>query len=101
MGIVEPEMAHFDAAVFSAAQRLRLCAPVSVMLDYSYSSVNVGYAFSSRRPKGIICIKLGAMIAILNNCELAAVVGHELAHIQLGHTKMVAGDLVWNWMLDW
>lgn len=86
----------YEAAVVSVAKRLRIHEPISVMLDYSCSSVKVGYSFSSRRPKGSICVKLGAMVATLNNAELDAVLAHEFAHIQLGHTTRLGFFLLYK-----
>lgn len=65
-------------------------------LPYSFNCVNAVYINAYAFPGGSIGITRGILLAIDNEAELAALMGHELGHVNARHTaqQMSKGTLV-------
>jgi predicted Zn-dependent protease len=65
-------------------------------LPYSFQCVNATYVNAYAFPGGTIALTRGILLALENEAELAALLGHELGHVNARHTaqQMSKGTLV-------
>ena len=64
-------------------------------MPYNFHCVNATYANAYAFPGGSIAATRGILLALDNEAELAALLGHELGHVNARHTarQMTQGDL--------
>lgn len=55
-------------------------------MPFSFQIVNATYVNAYAFPDGSIAITRGMMLELENEAQLAAVLGHEIAHVNCGHT---------------
>ncbi len=65
-------------------------------LPYSFQCVNASYVNAYAFPGGTIAVTRGILLELGNEAELAALLGHELGHVNARHTaqQMSKGSLV-------
>lgn len=95
---------HADKALNAYVQRVgqRLLAtlkPTDMIyqnMPFSFQVVNATYVNAYAFPDGTIAITRGMMLELENEAQLAAVLGHEIAHVNCGHTAsaMSKGSVV-------
>jgi predicted Zn-dependent protease len=55
-------------------------------MPYSFKAVNANYMNAYAFPGGTICATRGILLALQNEAELAALLGHEIGHVSARHT---------------
>ena len=56
-------------------------------MPYAFKAVNANYINAYAFPGGTICATRGILLAVHNEAELAALLGHEIGHVSARHTS--------------
>ena len=83
---VNAYVSEVGAALHSQAQRRSI--------PYNYRVVNANYLNAYTFPGGSMALTRGIMIELQNEAELAAILGHELGHVNARHSAQRQGQAI-------